>query len=185
MFDILDQKLQFTYPSQASIKDAQATGEAVQPSKENIQPFKKQFCTFFYFCGSFLPSWIRIRIQQLKLMRIRNPEGGREEGRRRWRGSGLRTRGQLRQQRAGPGGGAHRRVQGSTVVIYLTSVPDPNPHVFGPLGSGSRSTSQRYGSGSRSGSGSFCHQAKIVRKTSYCFVSSFGLFIFASLLLAS
>jgi hypothetical protein len=25
---------------------------------------------FFYFCGSFLPSWIRIRIQQLKLMRI-------------------------------------------------------------------------------------------------------------------
>jgi hypothetical protein len=26
---------------------------------------------FFFFCGSFLPSWIRIRIQQLKLMRIR------------------------------------------------------------------------------------------------------------------
>jgi hypothetical protein len=52
-------------------------------------------------------------------MRIRNPEGGREEGRRRGRGSGLRTRGQLRQQRAGPGGGAHRRVQGSTVVIYI------------------------------------------------------------------
>jgi hypothetical protein len=25
---------------------------------------------FLYFCGSFLPSWIRIRIQQLKLMRI-------------------------------------------------------------------------------------------------------------------
>jgi hypothetical protein len=62
---------------------------------------------------------MRIRIQQLKLMRIRNPEGGREEGRRRGRGSGLRTRGQLRQQRAGPGGGAHRRVQGSTVVIYI------------------------------------------------------------------
>jgi hypothetical protein len=29
-----------------------------------------KFWTFFYFCGSFLPSWIRIRIQQLKLMRI-------------------------------------------------------------------------------------------------------------------
>jgi hypothetical protein len=40
------------------------------------------------------------------------------------------------------------------------SVPDPpDPHVFGPPGSGS--TSQRYGSGS----GSFYHHAKIVRKT--------------------
>jgi hypothetical protein len=35
--------------------------------------------------------------------------------------------------------------------------PEPDPHVFGPPGSGS--TSQRYGSGS------FYHQAKIVRKT--------------------
>ncbi len=43
--------------------------------------------------------------------------------------------------------------------------PDPpDPHVFGPPGSGS--TSQRYGSGSGSGSGSFYHHhAKIVRKT--------------------
>ncbi len=49
----------------------------------------------------------------------------------------------------------------------LASVADPNPdpsdrHVFGPLGppgSGSGSISQRYGSGS------FYHQAKIVRKT--------------------
>ncbi len=39
-----------------------------------------------------------------------------------------------------------------------TSVADPDPHVFGPPGSGS--ISQRYGSGS----GSFSHQAKIVRK---------------------
>jgi hypothetical protein len=43
------------------------------------------------------------------------------------------------------------------------SVPGPNPdppdpHVFGP--SGSVSTSQRYGSGS----GSFYHHAKIIRK---------------------
>jgi hypothetical protein len=43
------------------------------------------------------------------------------------------------------------------------SVPDPDPHVFGPPGSGS--TSQRYGSGSGYGSGSFYHHAKIVRKT--------------------
>jgi hypothetical protein len=41
------------------------------------------------------------------------------------------------------------------------SVADPDPHVFGPPGSGS--TSQRYGSGS--GSRSFYHHAKIVRKT--------------------
>ncbi len=54
--------------------------------------------------------------------------------------------------------------------IVLFSVADPNPdldppdpHVFGPPGSGSGSISQRYGS--RSGSGSFYHQAKKVRKT--------------------
>jgi hypothetical protein len=40
--------------------------------------------------------------------------------------------------------------------------PDPpDPHVFGPPGSGS--ISQRYGSGS--GSGSFYHQAKKIKKT--------------------
>ncbi len=39
------------------------------------------------------------------------------------------------------------------------SVADPDPHVFGTPGSGS--TGQRYGSGS----GSFHHHAKIVRKT--------------------
>ncbi len=44
------------------------------------------------------------------------------------------------------------------------SVPDPNPdpRVFWPPGSGS--TSQRYGSSSGSGSGSFYHHAKIIRK---------------------
>ncbi len=45
---------------------------SLQPSKENIQHFKTwKSCNFSYFCGSFLPSWIRIPIQQLKLMRIR------------------------------------------------------------------------------------------------------------------
>jgi hypothetical protein len=45
-------------------------------------------------------------------------------------------------------------------MFVCDSVPDPDPpdpHVFGPPGSGS--TSQRYGSGS------FYHHAKIVRKT--------------------
>jgi hypothetical protein len=36
------------------------------PALQNMK-----FCTFFYFCGSFLPSWIRIQIQQLKEMDIR------------------------------------------------------------------------------------------------------------------
>jgi hypothetical protein len=47
--------------------------------------------------------------------------------------------------------------------------PDPDPRVFGPPGSGSGSTIQRYGSGSGSccgsRSGSFYNHAKIVRKT--------------------
>jgi hypothetical protein len=53
-----------------------------------------------------------------------------------------------------------------------SSVPDPDPYFFGPPGSGS--TSQRYGSGS------LCHQAKIVRKNldSYCFVTSSGSICF-------
>jgi hypothetical protein len=66
-------------------------------------------------------------------------------------------------------------------LFKIISVPDldPDPHVFGPSGSGY--ISQRYGS--RPGSGSFYHQAKIVRKpfmpmVPYCFVTSFGLFIF-------
>jgi hypothetical protein len=44
--------------------------------------------------------------------------------------------------------------------ILPYSVADPDPHVFGRPESGSGSTSQRYGSGS----GSFYHRAKIVRK---------------------
>jgi hypothetical protein len=46
-------------------------------------------------------------------------------------------------------------------LMRSTSVVDTDPYVFGPPGYGSVSTSTRYGSGS----GSFHHQAKIVRKT--------------------
>jgi hypothetical protein len=46
-----------------------------------------------------------------------------------------------------------------TFMLEKTSVPDQDPHVFGPPESGS--ICQRYGSGS----GSFYHQAKIVRKS--------------------
>ncbi len=59
--------------------------------------------------------------------------------------------------------------------IHTVRSSVPEPQVFGPLGSGS--ASQRY----ESGSGSFYHQANIVRKTwknldSYCFTNYFGLF---------
>ncbi len=39
---------------------------SLHPSKENIQLFKTwNFLIFFDFCGSFLPSWIQIRIPNL------------------------------------------------------------------------------------------------------------------------
>ncbi len=62
--------------------------------------------------------------------------------------------------------GISARIVGTGTVpgTILGSVPDPaDPHVFGPPGS--KSVSQRYGSGSGSASGSCYHQAKIVRKT--------------------
>jgi hypothetical protein len=59
------------------------------------------------------------------------------------------------------------------VILYIIhkisdADPDPNPdlsdpYVFGPPGSGSGFISQRYGTGSRSGS--FYYKEKIVRKT--------------------
>ncbi len=58
-------------------------------------------------------------------------------------------------------------------LILFRSVPDTDPRVFWPFGSGS--TSQRYGSGS----GSFYHHAKIIRKSwILLFCDSFWLFIF-------
>ncbi len=66
-------------------------------------------------------------------------------------------------------------------ISVLASVADTEPvpqdlYLFGPPGSKSGSNSTRYGSGSRS----FYNQAKLVRKTlhSFCFVTSFWLFIF-------
>jgi hypothetical protein len=50
---------------------AQAAGEAFSPQKRTSSTSKHELSLlFFYICGSFLPTWIRIRIQQLKLMRI-------------------------------------------------------------------------------------------------------------------
>jgi hypothetical protein len=55
-----------------------------------------------------------------------------------------------------------------------TSVPDPDPHVFGPPASGSGYISQRYGSGSGPGSESASKNSK-KNLDSYCLVTSFGL----------
>jgi hypothetical protein len=57
----LDQKLQFTI-FLGLHKGRPSYRRSLQPSKENIQYLKTwKFWTFFYFCGSFLSSWIRIR----------------------------------------------------------------------------------------------------------------------------
>ncbi len=54
------QILQFTYP-EASIKDAQAAGEAFSPQKRTFSTSKHEIY-FCYYCGSLLTSWIRVRI---------------------------------------------------------------------------------------------------------------------------
>jgi hypothetical protein len=57
--NFLDQKLQFTYPW-ASIKNAKVTEEVFSTQKRPSNTSKHELKKFFYFCGSFLPSWIRI-----------------------------------------------------------------------------------------------------------------------------
>jgi hypothetical protein len=50
----------------ASIKDSQATGEAFSPQKRTSSTSKDENSVLFsVFWGSFLPSWIRIRIRSL------------------------------------------------------------------------------------------------------------------------
>ncbi len=51
-----DQKLQFTYAQAGRL------GEAFSPQKRNPALQIMKFINFFHFCGSFLPSQIRIRI---------------------------------------------------------------------------------------------------------------------------
>ncbi len=65
----------FTYPETHKLQEKHSALKREHPA------FKAwKFFTFFYICGSFLSCWIRIRIQQLKLMlihpdpfRIHNP----------------------------------------------------------------------------------------------------------------
>ncbi len=62
----LIKKLQFT-----CTKDVQATGVAFGPQKRISSTPELEISFLFYFCGSLLSSWIRIRIQRPKSMRIR------------------------------------------------------------------------------------------------------------------
>ncbi len=82
-FIFFDQKLQLTYP-QASRKYVQVIGEAFSSQRRPSNTSKHELLKkIFYFCGSFLPSWIRIRIPNLDPdpqtrlnpdpIRIRNP----------------------------------------------------------------------------------------------------------------
>ncbi len=62
---LIKKKLLFIYPL-ASMKDVQVTGEAFSPQKRTSSTSKHENSVlFFYFCGSFLPSWIRTRIRNL------------------------------------------------------------------------------------------------------------------------
>ncbi len=57
--------------SQASTKDVQAFSP---PQKRITRTSKHEILALFYFCGSFLPSWIRIQIQPTKINS--NPQHG-------------------------------------------------------------------------------------------------------------
>ncbi len=60
-FDIFLSKIAI-YLSLGLHKGRPSYKTSLQPSKENIHHFKSwNFFTFFYFYGSFLPSWIRMR----------------------------------------------------------------------------------------------------------------------------
>jgi hypothetical protein len=59
---ILHSKIQFIDPK-AFTKDDQATGEASSPQKRTSDTENTSLTSFFLlFCGSFLPTWILIRL---------------------------------------------------------------------------------------------------------------------------
>jgi hypothetical protein len=51
----------------ASLKDVQITKEAFSSQKEHPALQNMIFVNFFYFRGSFFPSWIRIRVPKTRL----------------------------------------------------------------------------------------------------------------------
>jgi hypothetical protein len=63
----LDQKLQFMHLSLGLHKGRPSYKRSLQLSKENVQHFKTWKFSIFFFCGSFLPSWIQIRLWILQI----------------------------------------------------------------------------------------------------------------------
>ncbi len=62
----------------------------------------------------------------------------------------------------------HKKPQWYPLPSVADPDPHPDPYVFGPHGYESWSVSHKHGFGSKSGSGSFYHHVKIVRKTVIC-----------------
>ncbi len=74
----IEKYLQFFFGSKIAIYLSLGLHKGRPSYRKSLQPSKKEhpalqnmkILYFFYFCGTFLPSWIRIWIQQLKFMRI-------------------------------------------------------------------------------------------------------------------
>ncbi len=49
------------------MKDVQNTGEASSHEREHPALLNMKFILSFLFCGSILPSWVRIRIQPTEI----------------------------------------------------------------------------------------------------------------------
>ncbi len=54
------------YLSPGLHKGSPSYRRSFQPSKGTSSTSKQEIFNFFYFCGSFLPSWIQIRIRRLQ-----------------------------------------------------------------------------------------------------------------------
>ncbi len=69
---ITAEKNYFFYLSLGHYKERSSYTRSLQLSKEAIQIQNMNFYIFFYFCGSFLPFWIRIRIHWPDWIRIQS-----------------------------------------------------------------------------------------------------------------
>jgi hypothetical protein len=78
-FYFFDQKLQLTYPLGPNKRTPKLLEKPSALKREHPAIQNMKLLHFFLYLWFFLPSWMRIRIQQIKLMRIRNPGGRRTD----------------------------------------------------------------------------------------------------------
>jgi hypothetical protein len=101
--------LQFTYP-QASIKDAQAPGEAFSPQKGTSSTSKDEHSDLFsIFLESLFPSWILIRIRNLYADPDPDPTA------------------QINADPCGYESGSGSETLAGSTVVTLKGSPDPRP----------------------------------------------------------